>query len=243
MEDTELSLTLDEMGLYQYIPSIKRVKGYVERLRACHTLRQVIDSVILYMLVNEQLVTFENALRKEFYTKIQPFIRHICAPIPVTTWRDGILRLKQLTSNSAELKEQMAAKWRVNHARTTSGIVHAGANNIKVSVTTGHAAVVDLLRVGAHIEGVKYHLSMPTTLAQKKSGGIMVKTIELIGRHEAVKGIVVPAAQLATALSQPPRKRRVKLWNPIAYGRVVKPSPNIVKARKGRRLSDWQINL
>lgn len=86
---------VQEVALYSYVPNEERVVMYIEWMQSCKTMKQVINHVIFYILMHEKLVTYETAMRKDFYTIIEPFIQHIRKSIPITTWRDGIVRLRE----------------------------------------------------------------------------------------------------------------------------------------------------
>lgn len=116
-------VTLAEMGLYRYVPNIVRVRLYACRLQECHSLKQVLQNVIFYMLLNEELIAFKNVIKKDFYKTIEPFIQHICSHIPTTTWRDGIWRIREQMKGSMECWPKMVekeARYTKHHATITA---------------------------------------------------------------------------------------------------------------------------
>ena len=62
------------------------------------------------MLVKEESITFTIVIKKDFYSTIEPFIKHICSRIPTTTWREGIYRLRDHMKGDARCWARMTEK-------------------------------------------------------------------------------------------------------------------------------------
>lgn len=73
----ELHLTNNELDLLKYIPDKERLVSYVERMRHCKSMDEVESRVLIPMLEWEPNVTAESAEKKDFYTRLQPFIGHL----------------------------------------------------------------------------------------------------------------------------------------------------------------------
>lgn len=74
---TEIELTDNELALFRYVPNIERLKSYVERMKQCENMEQVENRVLIPMLLNEPNITAEQSEKKDFYTRLQPFIGHL----------------------------------------------------------------------------------------------------------------------------------------------------------------------
>ena len=74
---TNIQLSDEEWSLYRYIPNVERLKYYVGRMRNCMNMDHVMDHVVLPMLLHELEVTKENSEKRDFYTRLRPFIKHL----------------------------------------------------------------------------------------------------------------------------------------------------------------------
>lgn len=72
-----LRLTEEERALSKYIPNMKRLKLYVERMSKCKNMKEVSDQVLLPMLLLESTLKGSLSERKDFYSRLRPFIKHL----------------------------------------------------------------------------------------------------------------------------------------------------------------------
>lgn len=152
-EFTPIQLTDDEWSLFKYIPNVERLKGYVGRMENCANIDQVMDRVILPMLLNEPEVTAENSEKKDFYTRLQPFIKHLRGS-------SGTTLFERISSLNETLRREN------RRGQTLAGILR----QIKIEAPNpGEEAVCiieliintspehdNLIRIGADLVGVEY---------------------------------------------------------------------------------------
>lgn len=72
-----IQLTDEERALFKYIPNEERLKSYVVRMGKCASMDEVEDCVLIPMLLHEPNITAESSEKKDFYTRLQPFINHL----------------------------------------------------------------------------------------------------------------------------------------------------------------------
>lgn len=72
-----IQLTDEERALLKYIPNEERLVSYVTRMRKCTSMDEVEDCVLIPMLLHEPNITAESSEKKDFYTRLQPFIKHL----------------------------------------------------------------------------------------------------------------------------------------------------------------------
>lgn len=72
-----IQLTDEELALLKYIPNKERLMSYVARMRKCTSMNEVEDCVLIPMLLHEPNITADNSEKKDFYTRLQPFIKHL----------------------------------------------------------------------------------------------------------------------------------------------------------------------
>lgn len=73
----EICLTDEEWALFKYIPNVTRLKSYVLRMQACKSMDEVSDCVLLPMLLHEPSLADKQSEKRDFYTRLQPFIKHL----------------------------------------------------------------------------------------------------------------------------------------------------------------------
>ena len=92
---TNIQLSDEEWSLYRYIPNVERLKYYVGRMRNCMNMDHVMDDVVLPMLLHELEVTKENSEKRDFYTRLRPFIKHLRGSSGTTLF-ERITRLNEI---------------------------------------------------------------------------------------------------------------------------------------------------
>ena len=92
---TNIQLSDEEWSLYRYIPNVERLKYYVGRMRNCMNMDHVMDHVVLPMLLHELEVTKENSEKRDFYTRLRPFIKHLRGSSGTTLF-ERITRLNEI---------------------------------------------------------------------------------------------------------------------------------------------------
>ena len=92
---TNIQLSDEEWSLYRYIPNVERLKYYVGRMRNCMNMDHVMDHVVLPMLLHELEVTMENSEKRDFYTRLRPFIKHLRGSSGTTLF-ERITRLNEI---------------------------------------------------------------------------------------------------------------------------------------------------
>lgn len=73
----EIHLSDDEWALFKYIPNKIRLKSYVSRMKTCETMDEVENCVLLPMLLHEPNITTYKSEKKDFYSRLKPFIQHL----------------------------------------------------------------------------------------------------------------------------------------------------------------------
>lgn len=216
--------TLVDLGLYSYVPNEERVLRYIGWLHECQTLKQVLNQVMFYMLLHEELVSYETALKKNFYNAILPFIKHICISIPITTWRDGILRQWKRIKNSSECNNIYRSK-----GKPTIGIPNIlpkAKGLVGLSVSSRSSEIVDVIRYDAKMNGVKCEISQPKTLAGIRMNRMRGRMIHLSGNTEVVATVLAPLAKTV--------KIQNRFWNPAAFAFATAKSPVMHSCEKPR---------
>ena len=78
-------LTPEEERLRLYIPDDLRIKTYTARMKACTTWKEAEECVLIPMIRNEG-VPLDIIARKEFYSRLTPFLGNIRSLSEVTVW-------------------------------------------------------------------------------------------------------------------------------------------------------------
>ncbi len=94
----KLILTSKEEKLRFYIPDDLRIKTYTARMEACTTWKEAEECVLIPMIRNEG-IPLEMIARKEFYSRLVPFLKNIGSRSDVTVWN-------HFTDMAALLKRQ-----------------------------------------------------------------------------------------------------------------------------------------
>lgn len=181
---------VEELTLYSYIPNEASVRYYVKLFRECHAMNKVY-SIIFFMLLNEEDVSYSVAMSKNFMYAVQPFVSHIKNDIKYSTWRDNIQRLYDRIKASCQANLVYKAKG-TRSMEQVDVLPRHGNGNVSVLVKAKSTEIVDVLRYGADFKGVKCQIAKPRTLAEKRLKGVVIKAIQLSGDARKVAGVVSP---------------------------------------------------
>ncbi|WP_157949484.1 hypothetical protein [Prevotella merdae] len=191
---------VEELTLYSYIPNEASVRRYVKLFCECHAMNEVY-SVIFFMLLNEEDVSYSVAMSKNFMHAVQPFVSHIKNDIKYSTWRDNIQRLYDKIKASHQAS--IVYKTKGTHSMRQVDVPSRHVNgNVSVLVKGKSTEIVDVLRYGAEFKGVKCQIAKPRTLAEKRLKGVVIKAIQLSGDARKVAGVVFPWVNAQKQLKQ-----------------------------------------
>lgn len=191
---------VEELTLYSYIPNEASVRSYVKLFCECNAMNKVY-SIIFFMLLNEEDVSYSVAMSKNFMHAVQPFVAHIKNDIKYSTWRDNIQRLydKIKASRQASIVYKTKGTHSIKQVDVPSRHVNG---NVSVLVKGKSTEIVDVLRYGAEFKGVKCQIAKPRTLAEKIFKRVEIKAIQLSGDARKVAGVVSPWVNAQKQLKQ-----------------------------------------
>lgn len=81
----KIELTAEEELLHLYISDALRIKTYTAQMKACRSLKEAEDRVLIPMIRNEG-ISLDIIARKEFYSRLKPFLKHIKKLSRTTLW-------------------------------------------------------------------------------------------------------------------------------------------------------------
>lgn len=191
---------VEELTLYSYIPNEASVRCYVKLFRECHAMNKVY-SIIFFMLLNEEDVSYSVAMSKNFMYAVQPFVSHIKNDIKYSTWRDNIQRLYDRIKASRQANLVYKAKG-TRSMEQVDVLSRHGNGNVSVLVKTKSTEIVDVLRYGAEFKGVKCQIAKPRTLAEMRLKRVVIRAIQLSGDAQNVAGVVSPWVNTQKQLKQ-----------------------------------------
>ena len=215
-------LTFEEIGLLHYVPNTTRLRVYISWMKQCHTIKQLMDRVIYFMLLTEKYVTKDTADKKDFYESCLPFIKHICTSIPITTWRDNVYRVWAWIIQNEECKAIIAHK---NDRISTLNIpdIPAGLDGTaNILFKASSLAMCDFIKCNAELENLRHTVIAPKTLAELRNRRHRVRTVLVTGRVDQVTQFVAPMVKLV-------EERKVSVWSrasEVKFGRHLVKSPH-----------------
>lgn len=189
---------VEELTLYSYIPNEASVRYYVKLFCECNAMNKVY-SIIFFMLLNEEDVSYSVAMSKNFMHAVQPFVSHIKDDIKYSTWRDNIQKLYDKIKASRQASIVYKAKG--THSMRQVDVQPRHTNgNVSVLVKAKSTEIVDVLRYGAKFKGVKCQMAKPRTLSDMKR--VVIKAIQLSGDARKVAGVISPWVNAQKQLKQ-----------------------------------------
>ena len=191
---------VEELTLYSHIPNEASVRCYVKLFRECHAMNKVY-SIIFFMLLNEEDVSYSVAMSKNFMYVVQPFVSHIKNDIKYSTWRDNIQRLYDRIKASRQANLVYKAKG-TRSMEQVDVLPRNGNGNVPVLVKAKSTEIVDVLRYGAEFKGVKCQIAKPRTLAEMRLRRVVIRAIQLSGDARNVAGVVSPWVNAQKQLKQ-----------------------------------------
>lgn len=196
-------LTFEEIGLLHYIPNTTRLRVYIGWMKQCHTIKQLMNRVIYFMLLTEKYVTKDTADKKDFYESCLPFITHICTSIPITTWRDNVYRVWARIIQNEECKAIIAHK---NDRISTLNIPAGSDGTANILFKASSLAMCEFIKCNAELENLRHTAIATKTLADLRNRRHRVRTVLVTGRVDQVTQFVAPMVKLV-------EERKVSVWS------------------------------